>query len=184
MSKPARYEAHGRKFDVYRDGRVISCEYVDSRGARHLRRKLAVSVPRSDRAYPTIYSSMRGVRFGLYLHRVLAECFLPREEGKNFVNHKDGNKRNFALENLEWSTSRENCRHAIETGLWTPPESGPGMKSRAAKLTDACVRKIKRRIASGESNAGIARDYPVGSSAIGEIRAGRSWAHISLTEGV
>ena len=45
------------------------------------------------------------------LHRVLALTFLKREPGKNYVNHKDGNKTNNSLSNLEWCSNRENLRH-------------------------------------------------------------------------
>ena len=51
------------------------------------------------------------------LHRLLAQAFIPNPEGKPCVNHKDGNKHNNALRNLEWVTRSENQRHAYETGL-------------------------------------------------------------------
>lgn len=46
-----------------------------------------------------------------YVHRLVAEYFLPKEEGKDIVNHKDGNKRNNQVENLEWVSSSENLVH-------------------------------------------------------------------------
>ena len=51
------------------------------------------------------------------LHRVIAETFLPNPLGKPEVNHKDGDKCNNAVSNLEWVTSAENKAHAIQTGL-------------------------------------------------------------------
>lgn len=53
----------------------------------------------------------------LYLHRLVAETFIPNPEGKAEVNHKDGNKLNNNLENLEWVTRGENLQHAYDTGL-------------------------------------------------------------------
>lgn len=52
-----------------------------------------------------------------YLHRILAEAFIPNESNKRTVNHKDGCKTNNALDNLEWATDKENIRHAFKTGL-------------------------------------------------------------------
>ena len=45
------------------------------------------------------------------LHRILAECFIDNPHNKPQVNHKDGNKHNNNLNNLEWVTSSENQRH-------------------------------------------------------------------------
>ena len=51
------------------------------------------------------------------LHRLVAEHFLEKIEGKNFVNHKDGNKNNNHYTNLEWVTQSENEKHAFRSGL-------------------------------------------------------------------
>lgn len=51
------------------------------------------------------------------LHRLVAMMFLPNTENKPFVNHKDGNKTNNSLNNLEWVTCSENNFHAHKIGL-------------------------------------------------------------------
>lgn len=55
-----------------------------------------------------------------YVHRVVAEAFLPKVEGKNEINHKDGNKHNNYLSNLEWCNRSENGKHAFVMGLHKP----------------------------------------------------------------
>lgn len=56
-------------------------------------------------------------RVSKMIHRLVAETFIPDYEDGLQVNHKDGDKFNNKLENLEWVTPSENIRHAIENKL-------------------------------------------------------------------
>jgi len=51
-----------------------------------------------------------------YTHRIVAMAFIPKVEGKNHINHKDGVTSNNHYLNLEWCTPAENNRHAISIG--------------------------------------------------------------------
>ena len=53
-------------------------------------------------------------------HKLVAENFLLKIDGKNYVNHKDGNKQNNNIANLEWCTAQENTIHSFKLGLQKP----------------------------------------------------------------
>lgn len=54
-----------------------------------------------------------------YVHRLVAETFLPMKKDKKIINHKDGNKLNNNINNLEWVTYSENNKHAYDNKLKT-----------------------------------------------------------------
>lgn len=63
------------------------------------------------------YASVRLPDKNHLVHRLVAEAFIPNPDDKPQVNHKDGNKRNNNVWNLEWVTHKENIEHAKESGL-------------------------------------------------------------------
>ena len=52
-----------------------------------------------------------------YVHRIVAECFIPNTDNKSCINHIDCNKLNNIVSNLEWCTSSENQKHALANNL-------------------------------------------------------------------
>lgn len=52
-----------------------------------------------------------------YIHRIVADTFIPNLENKRTVNHIDGDKTNNAVSNLEWASYQENLQHAVALGL-------------------------------------------------------------------
>ena len=67
-------------------------------------------------------------------HRLVAIHFIPNTEHKETVNHKDGNKKNNHVENLEWANRNEQMIHAYKMGLKKP--------MRGILQTDICLQKI------------------------------------------
>ena len=70
--------------------------------------------------YMRIKLSKNGIRTRYLVHRLVALAFIENPDEKPYVNHKDGNKANNSVDNLEWCTSRENQVHAFATGLKQP----------------------------------------------------------------
>lgn len=63
-------------------------------------------------------------RKSFYIHRLVAEKFIPNPENKPCINHIDGDKSNNHISNLEWVTYSENMQHASKNGLQVAPKGG------------------------------------------------------------
>lgn len=75
------------------------------------RKKVKTFLGGSGTMYKRVELCVKGKSKKFYLHRLLAEAFIPKIEGKNFINHIDGNRLNNDLSNLEWCTLKENAQH-------------------------------------------------------------------------
>ena len=53
----------------------------------------------------------------MFVHRLVAEKYIPNLNNLPQVNHKDGNKLNNSVDNLEWVSNKQNREHALENGL-------------------------------------------------------------------
>lgn len=67
--------------------------------------------------YPVVYLCRGNKAKTVKVHRIVAMAFIPNPSNKPQVNHKDGDKLNYSIPNLEWVTAKENIRHAHENGL-------------------------------------------------------------------
>lgn len=57
-----------------------------------------------------------GKHLHIRVHRLFAELFLPNPKGYKYINHKDSNKLNNSLDNLEWCTNSQNVKHSWDSG--------------------------------------------------------------------
>lgn len=70
------------------------------------------NIDRNRTGYLRVYLFKDHKKKRYFIHRLVAEAFLPKKQGKDFVNHKDGNKQNNHLDNLEWCNRSENQLHS------------------------------------------------------------------------
>ena len=96
------------------------------------------------------------------VHRLVLENFNPVKNMELLqVNHKDGNKLNNRLENLEWVTCKENIQHAINNNL------------------RAKINEIYKRANNGESNVKLAKEFNMHPDQIGRIKNKKVWKDIT-----
>ena len=103
-----------------------------------------------------------------FVHRLVAQKYLPNPENKPQVNHKDGNKLNNSVDNLEWSTNAENRIHAVEKGLHLCGGDCPW-----SVLTEDNVRFIRSN--NQMSIKELSEKFNVSRSTISDIIHYRTW---------
>ena len=107
----------------------------------------------------------------LFVHKLVAQVFIHNDDPqyKTEVNHKDGNKDNNTVENLEWITPRDNKIHAIKTGL------------RVGKFTSTeDINKICKLLQEDKTRREISDAVPnVSRRTIRDIANKKSWINIS-----
>jgi len=109
------------------------------------------------------------------VHILTAEAFWgPRSDGIE-MNHKDGNKANNRLENLEYCTKSENIRQGYRMGLIGPRS---GTLNGEAVVTEEDVLAMRLRAQDGEECASLGRRYGISKTSAWRACVGLSWRHV------
>lgn len=109
-----------------------------------------------------------------YVHRLVALEHLSNPDNLPEVNHKDGNKTNNHVENLEWVTRKQNHQHAMETKLW-----GRNVVNRR-HFNDEQVEEIKKIYNTTDMGYHrIAKIYGVNKNRIRDLIKGYTYKHSS-----
>ena len=119
-----------------------------------------------------------GVGRRFYIHRLVAQAFVPNPSGRPEVNHIDGDKFNNCASNLEWVTRSENAKHAFDTGLRKPSPMPKGEQHHSSKLTENDVRRIRSEFKPGDGPA-LACEFGVTPPVIYRIVNGTNWKHVA-----
>lgn len=101
-------------YEVSNDGlvRSVSRAVKDHNSSRNKLIQSRILRPGIRAGYLGVHLWKNGKGQNAYIHRLVAETFVPNPENKPQVNHKDGDRMNNYFKNLEWTTSSENHKHA------------------------------------------------------------------------
>jgi hypothetical protein len=139
-------------------------------------RRLAGGV--GDNGYLVVYLSYDGRRCKRYIHILVARAFIGLCPVGKEVNHKDRNRQNPRLDNLEYLTRSQNNRHSIANGaLWSKPS--PGELNGSAKLREEDVVDIRRLANKGHPSKELAALFLVDASTVRNIVSRRNWKHVA-----
>lgn len=93
------------------------------------------------RGYQLVFLTKESKRINKYVHRLVAETFIPNPKNLPEVNHKDLNKSNNCIDNLEWITNADNKRHYQKTDV-----AKVKRKEQGYRIQEKYKEKIKNKI--------------------------------------
>lgn len=163
-------EGYEGLFEVSDRGNVRSLDKYDRNGRFWKGKTLSKNVVSS--GYHRVVLCVNNCSKHMYVHRLVADAFIPNPENKETVNHKDGDKTNNAVDNLEWATQGENIKHSFRELGHKKSRAQLGKPHVLRKLTDEqadAIRSDKR------SCRLIAEEYGVHPETIRNIKVGNTY---------
>lgn len=106
------------------------------------------------------------------VHRLVAQAFIENPYGLPEINHKDENKRNNCVSNLEW------CTHKYNNTYGSKQTAGRGEKNSQSKFSESVIRKLKSEYIKGDpefGTLGLSKKYGISISHVSAIIHGSRW---------
>lgn len=122
--------------------------------------------------YPVIRLTKLGIQSNHIIHILLATAFIQNPNNLPVLNHKNGDKYDLTLDNLEWTTSKENTAHAFRTGLM----SHKGIKNANCKFSEDVILEIFN---SDLPYKEISEKFGIARNSVSQIKNGGRWSHLT-----
>lgn len=151
-------ETEFKNYYISNYGRLVNLEYN------------YVLKPKKKQGYMKYVIKYKGKYRYLFLHRLIAKAFIPQNnKNRKYINHRDGNKLNNNILNLEWCTIQENNTHAHNNNLISYEKT----------ITESEAKEIIYLINEGIPRNEIMKKVPSATLSIyNHIKSKRRWKHL------
>lgn len=162
-------------YQVSNTGRVKSLLRLDAKG-RRIKGKMMMLRP-SHKGYLKVPLTKGGKQKNKFVHNLVVFTFIGTKPEGMQCNHKNGNKKDNHLDNLEYCTGSYNVLHAYR--VLDRPSALTGEKHWNAKLTQDDIVKIRELYKTGNyTHKKLANIFGIKSPAIGQIINRQRWTHV------
>jgi DNA-binding transcriptional regulator YiaG len=160
-------------YQVSSYGRIRSLDHIDRLG--RLKKSCVLSLRGHSSGYKLVNLYRNSKRRSYRIHRLVAQTFIPNHNNLPEVNHKDGNKSNNFIDNLEWVTSKENSDHKDKI----LGKCAKGEHHILSKLNNKEVKRIRGLLKEGKlTQQQIAEIYNVSDVTISHIKTGKKYKSV------
>lgn len=178
-----------KRYAVSNFGRVVSLSRRVSNHTGYINKPSRLLKPHKDKkGYMRVYLDKGdGKTRYIAIHRLVAIAFISNPKGKPQVNHKDGNKENNHISNLEWATNKENQIHAVKMGLNDHSKYKAGKPEREVLQIDPITNEVIAQypsVSSATTAIGYKSKSNIGACCRGikKTVGGYKWAYTDESE--
>lgn len=165
---------HGfSNYEVSSSGRVRSIDHFDSLGRKQIGKVLKPKLD-SRKHYLHVCLYKDGKSIPVNIHRLVATEFIENPNGYKEVNHKDEDKTNNAVSNLEW------CTHKYNNNYGSKRESTRGANNPMSKITQDVAEFIKKHhLSCGGTmrNIELSKMFNLSPTHVCAVAHGRRWKY-------
>ena len=166
-------EGYEGLYQVSNLGRIRSTEHIDRLG--RLKPSTIRKVHDNGRGYLKVLLKENSKQKNFLVHRLVAIAFLEKPQNKDYINHKDGNKQNNRVDNLEWCNRSENMKHSYSLGLSKIRKCENANWHKLTQKEVDYIRKNAKPYDSVFSYEQFIKKFNVSSTTIKYICYGKSW---------